>query len=50
MRGNETDRTLCIPGETVIHKIFVEGGLGINETDIQAVACGSNSGCIGIVQ
>jgi len=36
----------CIPGEIVTHKMFVEGGSGINETDPQALACGSNSGCI----
>lgn len=40
------DRTQCISGELVTHKMFVEGGSGINETDLQALACGSNSCCI----
>lgn len=40
------DRTQCIAGEIVTHRMFVEGGIGSNETDLKAVACGSNSGCI----
>jgi hypothetical protein len=41
------DRTQCLPGETVTHKMLLEGSCGMNEADLQAQACGSNSGCKG---
>ena len=47
MGTNVTDRAHCVSGETVTNRMFVEGSSGLIESGLQALACGSNSGCKG---